>query len=121
MNDNHTKLHVEPGLFEWMRFLRNVVPVWMTVDESQAAGYPVYLDYTPVVRESELNLNESLSDYYNRSFHVSKTLLSRYPTGIGLFCNVRGEVYKFLKLFLVVFHFFNDKNYFLGYFQFQKT
>lgn len=89
MNDNHTKLHIEPGLFEWMRFCRNVVPSWLTVDESAAAGYPVYMDYTPVIREADLNLNESLVDYYNRSNLVSKTLTSRYPTGKGV--KIRNE------------------------------
>jgi hypothetical protein len=90
MNENHTKLHIEPGLFEWMRFCRNVAPSWLTVDECLAAGYPVYQDYIPVVKEAELNMNESLIDFYDRSYLVSKTLLSRYPTGKLVYLKFRG-------------------------------
>ena len=49
----------------------------MTLDELSEAGYPISMDYNPVYKISDLNLTESLNDYYERSFKVAKTLFEK--------------------------------------------
>lgn len=77
MNAGHAKLNIEPGLFEWLQLCRSILPTWMTLDELSEAGYPISMDYNPVYKISDLNLTESLNDYYERSFKVAKTLFEK--------------------------------------------
>uniref|UniRef100_A0AC34GB33 Phosphoglycerate mutase n=1 Tax=Panagrolaimus sp. ES5 TaxID=591445 RepID=A0AC34GB33_9BILA len=82
MNAGHIKLNIEPGLFEWLQLCRNILPTWMTIDELIEAGYPISSEYNPVFKIPDLNLSESLSEYYERSYKITKTLFekSRYQT-----------------------------------------
>jgi ubiquitin-associated SH3 domain-containing protein len=81
MNDNQSQLNIEPGLFEWMRFCRDGRPSWLTNDEAINAGYPVNNSYIPHFEVNDLKMMESLEDYYDRSFAITKKLLDNHPTG----------------------------------------
>uniref|UniRef100_A0AC34Q1U8 Phosphoglycerate mutase n=1 Tax=Panagrolaimus sp. JU765 TaxID=591449 RepID=A0AC34Q1U8_9BILA len=78
MNCNSLKLNIEPGLFEWLQLCRNnTLPNWMTLEELIDAGYSINLEYNPVYKISDLNTSESLDDYYQRSYKVTRNVLDR--------------------------------------------
>lgn len=71
-------INVEPGLFEWLAWYPEGVPVWMSPAELKDIGYHINLDYKPVVDAEELrNRKESNEQYYIRSFYVAQNLLKK--------------------------------------------
>ncbi|KAJ1370473.1 hypothetical protein KIN20_032202 [Parelaphostrongylus tenuis] len=76
-----TLINVEPGLFEWMQWFKGNRPSWMQVEELRKSGYPINVDYVPILKKSDLPLDESLTSYYDRSYSVTKDLLRRHSSG----------------------------------------
>lgn len=72
------KINIEPGLFEWGGWFGSI-PGFMTPDELSNSGYPIDLTYRPLMTPKELLASESLVDYYNRSYSVTKRLLDKHP------------------------------------------
>lgn len=80
--DSHTlRINVEPGLFEWMHWCRNGVPSWMTPEELSHLGYPINHYYIPLLKPDELCINETLTDFYERSFALVRKILSIHSEG----------------------------------------
>ena len=70
-------LNIEPGLFEWLAWYHDCLPVWMTLDELVQAGYNINKDYKPLIRPDELkDTNESCEHYYSRSAYVTQSVIN---------------------------------------------
>jgi len=81
MNNTKLKLNVEPGLFEWAAWYRPKMPDWMNPQEFAKIGYPVNADYTPFYLPGSIDSAETIPEYYDRSHHVVKKILSRHDSG----------------------------------------
>ncbi|VDK46349.1 unnamed protein product [Anisakis simplex] len=83
--DNRTlQLNIEPGLFEWTQWCRNGIPSWMYPEELASIGYPINTKYEPLTRAVDLKLNESLEEYYDRSYVLIESILKRHQQGTVL-------------------------------------
>lgn len=72
-------IHIEPGLFEWLSWYPATKrPIFMKVADLLSSGYPVDVQYKPFMTSEDLfdKENESLTEYYERSFALSKKILS---------------------------------------------
>ncbi|XP_043936974.1 ubiquitin-associated and SH3 domain-containing protein B [Protopterus annectens] len=75
--ENKLKMRIEPGLFEWTKWVSgNVLPAWLPVTELAAANFVVDTTYRPHIPVSKLVVSESYETYINRSCQVTKEILS---------------------------------------------
>lgn len=75
--ENKLKMRVEPGLFEWTKWVSgNVLPAWLSVTELAAANFVVDTTYRPHIPVSKLVVSESYETYISRSYQVTKEILS---------------------------------------------
>ncbi|KAM4652613.1 ubiquitin-associated and SH3 domain-containing protein B [Discoglossus pictus] len=71
------KIRVEPGLFEWTKWVSgNTLPAWISVAELASANLNVDTTYRPHIPVSKLVVSESYDTYMSRSFQVTKDILS---------------------------------------------
>ena len=78
---------VEPGLFEWLGTgKQSGPPKFMSLEELKETGYSVDLSHSPIWSLDELlaNLDETVEQFYERSFVVTKEILKRHE-GEGCF------------------------------------
>ena len=73
-------INIEPGLFEWMGWYpRPDTPVWMSTEQLKGAGYNINADYVPVITVEDLiknRGNETMEEFYDRSFETTTKVLS---------------------------------------------
>lgn len=70
-------INIEPGLFEWLAWYHDGMPVWMTLDELSAAGFNLNHSYDPLICREELkDTHESCEQYYGRSAYVSQSIIN---------------------------------------------
>ncbi|KAM4619966.1 ubiquitin-associated and SH3 domain-containing protein B [Polymixia lowei] len=75
--EGKTKLRVEPGLFEWTKWVSGTsLPVWIPPAELVAANLSVDTTYRPHVPISKLAVSESYDTYISRSFQVTREILA---------------------------------------------
>jgi len=77
------QIKVDPGLFEWGQWFiahNQRFPEWIKPGELQSFGYPIDLNYQPIMDRSKLNVYESLQDFYNRSHTVVRAILESKKT-----------------------------------------
>ncbi|KAL3981975.1 Histidine phosphatase (branch 1) family protein [Acanthocheilonema viteae] len=84
MDSRTLRINVEPGLYEWMHWCRNGVPSWMTPEELSRSGYPINNYYMPLLKPNELCADETLNDFYERSFSLVRKILSVHNEGTVL-------------------------------------
>uniref|UniRef100_A0A915PNW7 Uncharacterized protein n=1 Tax=Setaria digitata TaxID=48799 RepID=A0A915PNW7_9BILA len=84
MDSRTLRINVEPGLYEWMRWCRNGIPSWMTPEELSHLGYPINTYYIPLLKPIDLCPNETLNDFYERSFSLVRKILSIHGEGTVL-------------------------------------
>ncbi|XP_029429635.1 ubiquitin-associated and SH3 domain-containing protein B isoform X2 [Rhinatrema bivittatum] len=71
------KIRVEPGLFEWTKWVSGTtLPAWIPPVELTAANLSVDTTYRPHIPVSKLVVSESYDTYISRSFQVTKEILS---------------------------------------------
>ena len=71
-------LNIEPGLFEWLAWYQDILPMWMTLEELQEAGYNINMDYKPIIKVEEMtDVNESCENFYTRSAYISETVINK--------------------------------------------
>ncbi|MFH4976881.1 hypothetical protein AB6A40_003590 [Gnathostoma spinigerum] len=69
-------MNIEPGLFQWTRWCKHgVLPQWLCPAELCAAGFPVNVNHVPI--DYDLDLHETLKNYYDRSYDFIKKLLEK--------------------------------------------
>uniref|UniRef100_A0A9J7XZE9 Ubiquitin associated and SH3 domain containing Ba n=1 Tax=Cyprinus carpio carpio TaxID=630221 RepID=A0A9J7XZE9_CYPCA len=71
--DGKTKIRVEPGLFEWTKWVSgNSLPAWIPPADLAAANICVDTTYRPHIPISKLAVSESYETYISRSFQVTR-------------------------------------------------
>lgn len=69
-------IHIEPGLFEWLAWYQDSMPVWMTIQDLIDWGFNIDANYKPLISIDELNdCHESSEQYYMRSYYISQSVL----------------------------------------------
>ncbi|BFZ05450.1 hypothetical protein BsWGS_08490 [Bradybaena similaris] len=63
---NNAKICIEPSAFEWFGWYKNAMPVWMTPQQLEEDGFSVNVHHKPLVSIGELNLDETVANYYER-------------------------------------------------------
>uniref|UniRef100_A0A3B3VMM3 Ubiquitin associated and SH3 domain containing B n=1 Tax=Poecilia latipinna TaxID=48699 RepID=A0A3B3VMM3_9TELE len=75
--DGKLKVRVEPGLFEWTKWVSgNSMPAWIPPTDLAAANFSVDTAYRPLIPASKLTVSESYENYMSRSYQVTKDILS---------------------------------------------
>lgn len=75
--DGKTKIRVEPGLFEWTKWVSGTsLPAWIPPTDLAAANLSVDTTYRPHIPISKLTVSESYETYISRSFQVTREILS---------------------------------------------
>ncbi|XP_069470183.1 ubiquitin-associated and SH3 domain-containing protein B [Ambystoma mexicanum] len=75
--ENSMRIRVEPGLFEWTKWVSgNTLPAWISPAELVAANLSVDTTYRPHIPVSKLVVSESYDMYISRSFQVTREILS---------------------------------------------
>lgn len=75
--DSKTKIRVEPGLFEWTKWVSGTsLPSWIPPADLAAANLSVDTTYRPHIPISKLAVSESYETYISRSFQVTREILS---------------------------------------------
>ncbi|KAM8927235.1 ubiquitin-associated and SH3 domain-containing protein B isoform 2-T2 [Pelodytes ibericus] len=75
--ESKNKIRVEPGLFEWTKWVSgNTLPAWISPTELAAANLSVDTTYRPHIPISKLVVSETYDTYMSRSFQVTKDILS---------------------------------------------
>ena len=73
-------IKIETGLFEilsWQFYLPAKYP-FMNFSDLKENGYNVDLEYNSIIPRDILNRNETLQDYYIRSYFMTKTIVDRH-------------------------------------------
>ncbi|KAK1155963.1 ubiquitin-associated and SH3 domain-containing protein B-like [Acipenser oxyrinchus oxyrinchus] len=74
--ENNLKIRVEPGLFEWTKWVSgNTLPAWISVADLAAANFSVDTTYRPYIPVSKLTVSEAYETYIGRSYQVTKEIL----------------------------------------------
>lgn len=75
-------MFVEPGLYQWTQWCEDrVLPKFMSANELLQAGYTVDPSYNAIDSVDNLDMEETLMDYYNRSHALIGKILQRHDTG----------------------------------------
>lgn len=71
------KIRVEPGLFEWTKWVSgSSLPSWISPSDLAASNLSVDTTYRPHVAITKLSVAESYDTYMSRSYKVTKDILS---------------------------------------------
>uniref|UniRef100_A0A3B3ZGI0 Ubiquitin-associated and SH3 domain-containing protein B n=1 Tax=Periophthalmus magnuspinnatus TaxID=409849 RepID=A0A3B3ZGI0_9GOBI len=75
--DGKIKIRVEPGLFEWTKWVSGTcLPSWIPPSELAVANLSLDTTYRPHFPVSKLTASESYDTYISRSFQVTREILS---------------------------------------------
>ncbi|CAG5129596.1 unnamed protein product [Candidula unifasciata] len=77
------KMVIEPSLFEWCGWYRPILPNFMTPQELVKCDFPVDTTYRAYVNVEEINVLESVEDYYMRSYSVTQYILGKHKPNEG--------------------------------------
>lgn len=72
------KIHVEPTVFEWCGWYKPTLPNWLSAEELASAGFSVETSYAPYIAARNLNVQETVEDYYNRCTNFTKHVLRKH-------------------------------------------
>ncbi|KAM9497362.1 ubiquitin-associated and SH3 domain-containing protein B isoform 1-T1 [Salvelinus alpinus] len=75
--EGKTKIRIEPGLFEWTKWVSGTsLPAWIPPTDMAAASLCVDTTYRPHIPISKLGVSESYDTYISRSFQVTREILT---------------------------------------------
>ncbi|XP_014017956.1 ubiquitin-associated and SH3 domain-containing protein B [Salmo salar] len=75
--DGKLKIRVEPGLFEWTKWVSgSSLPAWIPPTDLAASHFSVDTTYRPLIPICKLSVSESYDTYMSRSYQVTKDILS---------------------------------------------
>ncbi|KAJ8401690.1 hypothetical protein AAFF_G00376610 [Aldrovandia affinis] len=75
--EGNIKIKVEPGLFEWTKWVSGTsLPAWIPPADLAAASLSVDTTYRPHIPVSKLTVSESYDVYISRSFQVTREILT---------------------------------------------
>jgi hypothetical protein len=68
------KIRIEPSVFEFLGWYEKGLPSLFQPQELVKQGYNIDLNYKPLLSIDRLQNDENYSDYYQRSFNLTKYL-----------------------------------------------
>ena len=68
------KIRIEPSLFEFLGWYERGLPKFLTTEALVDFGYNIDLSYKPLLPVEHLQVDENYTDYYQRSFNITKFL-----------------------------------------------
>jgi hypothetical protein len=74
------KICVEPTIFEWCGWYKPTLPAWIFPEQLVENGFPVDTAYVPFVSAKNLNMNETVEEYYNRCASFTKHVQRKHAT-----------------------------------------
>lgn len=75
--DGTISIRVEPGLFEWTKWVSGTsLPAWIPPTDLAAANLNVDTTYRPLIPISKLTVSEAYDAYISRSHQVTKDILA---------------------------------------------
>lgn len=75
--EGKTKIRIEPGLFEWTKWVSGTsLPAWIPPTDMAAASLSVDTTYRPHIPISKLGVSESYDTYISRSLQVTREILT---------------------------------------------
>uniref|UniRef100_A0A672F696 Ubiquitin associated and SH3 domain containing Ba n=1 Tax=Salarias fasciatus TaxID=181472 RepID=A0A672F696_SALFA len=75
--EGKVKIRVEPGLFEWTKWVSGTcLPAWIPPADLAAANLSVDTTYRPHISIGKLAVSESYDTYISRSFQVTREILT---------------------------------------------
>uniref|UniRef100_A0A8C7KHS8 Ubiquitin-associated and SH3 domain-containing protein B n=1 Tax=Oncorhynchus kisutch TaxID=8019 RepID=A0A8C7KHS8_ONCKI len=75
--DGKLKIRVEPGLFEWTKWVSgSSLPAWIPPTDLATSHFTVDTTYRPLIPITKLSVSESYDTYMSRSYQVTKDILS---------------------------------------------
>ena len=89
------KIRIEPSLFEFLGWYDKGIPTFLNFEPLIQFGYNLDINYKPLLPVERLQTDESYTDYYQRSFNITK-YLSQLHQNEGLY-------HKLKKIFLFSF------------------
>ena len=66
------KIRIEPSIFEFLGWYDKGLPTFMNLEPLLQFGYNIDVNYRPLLPIERLQPDESYTDYYQRSFNVTK-------------------------------------------------
>ncbi|KAI6190282.1 putative ubiquitin associated and SH3 domain-containing protein A [Aphelenchoides bicaudatus] len=80
------KIRIEPGLFDWLGFYMDKLPVFMSTQELQDAGFEIDHNYKSILSIEKLlrNRGETSENFYNRISNVTSRINSSSSSGTVL-------------------------------------
>ncbi|KAK0058836.1 protein UBASH3A [Biomphalaria pfeifferi] len=79
--DNNAELCVEPAAFEWLGWYKNGMPNLLTPDQLTNCGFNVNLLYKPYLETKDYQLDETVSDYYDRCHQLTQHIFKSCEEG----------------------------------------
>ncbi|XP_014670310.1 PREDICTED: protein UBASH3A homolog [Priapulus caudatus] len=74
--DRQVALRIEPALFEWMTWFREIRPTFLTAAEMLDFGFNIDTCYESIMEDRELHIDETLDEYYARSHRVMRAIVA---------------------------------------------
>lgn len=72
--DKVVKIRIEPSIFEFLGWYDKGLPSFINIESLIAFGYNIDQNYKPLLCLEKLQQDENYTDYYQRSFNVTKFL-----------------------------------------------
>ena len=74
------EVNVECGLFEWLGWYQLDMLPFIPVVELRSAGYNVNPSYSHIWPFNRYNIHETVEEFYQRCYTVTKEILKRHET-----------------------------------------
>ena len=72
--DKIVKLRIEPSVFEFLGWYERGLPKFLTNEALIEFGFNIDTAYQPLLAVDQLQVDENYTDYYQRSFNITKYL-----------------------------------------------
>ena len=72
--ENIVKIRIEPSIFEFLGWYDKGLPTFLSNEALINFGYNIDVNYRPLLPVERLQSDENYTDYYQRSFNVTKYL-----------------------------------------------
>jgi ubiquitin-associated SH3 domain-containing protein len=76
--DKHVKIRIEASIFENTSLYASGLPKFLTKEFLYRNGFNIDMSYRPVIPSDRLKPKESLANYYNRSYNISRLIVNQH-------------------------------------------
>lgn len=74
------KIRIEPSIFEFLGWYDKGLPTFVNLEALLQFGYNIETSYKPLLPIDRLQPDENYTDYYQRSFNVTKYLTNLHQS-----------------------------------------